>query len=204
MKRIPRMSSAGVLTPQSWEMVAQVIDANFRECQLQPGKGVTISSGSGGQSVSVKPSPVQAGSNAASINPWDIFITPTGTGGGATVKFQPGAISGALPSNMFSSFACNLSPTYYLMAACSSSDGSTITSSTLSFLQTSPSAPPASTASSAPSSFSFPLGVLIAGTFYNLYSRSVLVSSKEVLRTDKTAPSALELPYTSYWNWVVT
>ena len=203
MKRLPRMSSGGVLTPQSWDMVASVIDANFRECQLQPGKGVTISNGPGGQSVSVNLSPVQS-ANAASINPWDIFITPTGTGSGATVKFQPGTISGALPSNMFSSFSCNLIPTYYLMAACSSSDGSTINSSTLSFLQTSPSTPPASTASSAPSSFSFPLGVLVAGTFYNLYSRSVIVSSKEVLRTDKTEPSALELPYTSYWNWVVT
>jgi len=182
-----------MLTPQSWEMVAQVIDANFRECQLQPGKGVTISSGSGGQSVSVKPSPVQAGNS--SVSPFD-FIGVTST----TCQFQPGTIAGLIPTNMFATLTFS-SATSYLLATCTTS-GQKVTAATLSIDSSVPSLP-IPTVGAAPGTLYIVLGTFVSSSFTNFWGQSIACSPKEVMRVPKSSPTAFELPFTSYWDWSV-
>lgn len=53
MRKIPRLQSSGIITREQWDRIASVFDANFREVQLQPGVGCTITRGSGGQTVNV-------------------------------------------------------------------------------------------------------------------------------------------------------
>lgn len=193
MKRLPRMSSGGVLTPQSWDMVASVIDANFRECQLQPGKGVTISNGPGGQSVSVKS---VSSKPTTAISPFD-FIGVTST----TCQFQPGTIAGLIPTNMFATLTFS-SATSFLLATCTTS-GQKVTAATLSIASSVPSFP-IPTVGAAPGTLYIVLGTFASGAFTNLWKKSLAATPKEVMRVPKSSPTAFELPFTSYWDWAVS
>jgi len=193
MKRIPRMSSGGVLTPQSWDMVAQVIDANFRECQIQPGKGVTISNGTGGQIVSVNQ---VSKKSSLSVYPFD-FIGVSST----TCQFQPGTIAGLIPTNMFATLTFSTS-TSYLLATCATS-GQKVTAASLSIVSSVPSFP-IPTVGAAPSTLYIVLGTFTSGSFTNLWQKSISATPKEVMRVPVTNPTAFQLPFTSYWDWSVS
>jgi hypothetical protein len=67
MRKVPRVVSPGLLTRETWEPIARAIDANFRECIIQPGTGYNVRNSPGGQSLEIK----------------------RGLGGGASVTFDP-------------------------------------------------------------------------------------------------------------------
>ena len=53
MKKLPRISKAGYLTPTEWDGCCRVIESNLRELQIQPGIGYNVTNTSGGQTLKI-------------------------------------------------------------------------------------------------------------------------------------------------------
>lgn len=90
MKRLPRLSRSGVLTPSQWENVARVIEENFREATIQPGIGYTVNNSTGGATLAIK----QGIGSASSEQPFPFQCTlipqtnPDGTPAGNKVAVE--------------------------------------------------------------------------------------------------------------------
>ena len=147
----------------------------------------------------------------SSSNPWDIILEGVGTPDPITRKYSsykakvsPGLVAGAMPTNMFEEFTgVSGSGDYYLIAT-ASTDGRGITSVTIALGATSPPAPAAPTLGTAPFEVSIVVGVIVEGTPYNPWQKSINVQPKEVLREDKGTVGPYELPYQSWWGWSIT
>lgn len=87
MKRLPRLSKSGVLTPAQWDAVARVIEDNFRELRIQPGVGYTVTSSPGGVSFNVSGN----GKTAATVPPFKI-LTKISSEGAVSLGVAPGTL----------------------------------------------------------------------------------------------------------------
>jgi len=159
MKRLPRLSKSGVLTPPQWDQVARAIEANFRELTIQPGIGYTVRNSNGGCSLLIDS---QSTEQAARL-PWDIS-------GAGSVTIWPGSIQGLMPSNMFEEFSVTPNAINYVIASVTC-DGVSVTGIELSVETTAPDGQtPAE--NGYPSDFGIILGVIKDGASYNVWKRS--------------------------------
>lgn len=143
------------------------------------------------------------GGSSKQPDPWDVTLSAVGDPPTSyTAKFWPGLIAGMLPSNMFSTFNVPASGTHYLTATCSS-DGRAVSSSILSIESSAP-VFPAPKIEVADSEVQFPIGIFVDNVYFNLWKKNITVTTREVLREDKSDPGPLELPYTSWWGWQVS
>jgi hypothetical protein len=160
MKRLPRLSKSGVLTPPQWDAVARVIEDNFREATIQPGVGYTVKNSSGGASLEIK----SRGYGQSARLPFDLVVGTNSTGG-STITVVPGVVAGFLPSNIFSPISYS-SGDLYVWAEITSSNGN-ITGVTLSSGTTTPS-PQTASANYPPASLKILLGMIDAdGNSFN-------------------------------------
>ena len=171
MKRLPRLSKPGILTPSEWNGVAKVIEDNFREVTLQPGVGYTLNSSPGGQSLKIA-----GGSSSAppAKLPFDMILSVSG--GNDQVSLVPGICGGFLPTNLNTSVTIDLSSTVYVFLDVVASQGQ-ITSVTINANNT-PFAGQAPTAGYPPDSFVVPVGLITVDTngnstaTYNLLAKN--------------------------------
>jgi hypothetical protein len=77
--------------------VASVLDANFRSLQLQAGTGVRITTGPGGQTISVTPGGT---SSSAYRPPFTLYLTSESVGGSSvpSLGVMFGTVNGLIPS----------------------------------------------------------------------------------------------------------
>jgi hypothetical protein len=114
MKRLPRLSKSGILTPSQWEGVARVIEDNFREATLQPGVGYTVTNSPGGASLVVK-----AGAGAAAVAsglPFQLIVTTdpadTSSPPAPMIRVIPSSLAGGSMTDL--GFSLGDDPPYFL------------------------------------------------------------------------------------------
>jgi hypothetical protein len=170
---------------------------------LRDGIGYKVKRCSGGTTLDIRPA---LGGGTSTVYPWDIVSvvgvgTPDDDGkySSYTAKVYPAMISGSMPGNMFTPITFGPDDTKYLTASITT-DGMSVVSSTIA-LEDSPATPATPTLGRAPASLKVSLCVIAKLNYYNLWKRNITVQSREVLREDKPDPSAMELPYQSWWGW---
>lgn len=145
------------------------------------------------------------GGGSSSILPWTPLITPvtnnSGQVTGYKVKLYPATFAGLMPAGMFAEFQMGLTESKFFVVS-ANTDGKAVTSCTLDAESGAP-VPPTPSLAAAPSTFKTLVAVVASGTGYNLMGKSVSAFPREVLREDKSNPTAFELPYRSYYNWSV-
>jgi len=165
MKRLPRLSKSGILTPSQWDAVARVIESNLREVTLQPGVGYTLNSGPGGQSLVVNGGGGSSSTQAAKL-PWDITLTPTETAGSYLATIWPATVNGLIAENAFDSFPVTDTGLYYVVAT-ATTDGSVVSGIAISIVSSPPDSQlPATNA--LPSTVNIIVGVIKDGKAYNI------------------------------------
>ena len=110
---------------------------------------------------------------------------------------QPGTVNGIIPSNLFDSFAIDLTSTWYLVVTCSASDG-VVTSAVLS-ASTTPPTPQSASASLPPATFVIPFGIIIAGTAYCLLTANWISATPSALYTVTHEDGSISTYYA--WSW---
>lgn len=140
------------------------------------------------------------GGGVTALKPWDIIATPA-EGGGFNVKLYPATLGGYMPTGMFTEFFVDDTETAFFVVS-ATTDGKAVTSCSLG-TETSAPTPSTPALGAAPSTFKCTVAIMTNGTAYNLWGKSLSATPKEVLREDKPSPSALELPYRSYYNWLI-
>jgi hypothetical protein len=198
MKRIPRLSSSGVLTPPQWESVAKVIESNFREVTLQPGIGYHPKVGSGGTTMSIT---AVGGSSVPTLLPFDMTIaTASSPPNNYEIKVAAGTVNGVVPSNIFTPLDLGVSTldsvTIYVGLAVTATSGQiqsvTITKSTTTFANQTP------TASTPPASFTIPMGLITGGKVYNLLGKYWVNATSSILYSTADPSSGF---VTNYYVW---
>ena len=162
MKRIPRLAKEGILTKEGWNNeIAPILDANFREIQIQPGVGVTISRGTGGQIVNASTS---QGTTISQYIPWQLYNVAA-SGSVYSCNVWPGTVNGMVPSNITDTLYTNAVTTYFVCRIYT--DGNRITSSTI-FTQTTPPSPQTPGVNALPAQADFVFALFIGGIAYNV------------------------------------
>jgi hypothetical protein len=163
MKRLPRLSKPGILTPAEWNGVAKVIEDNFREVALQPGVGYTLKNSPGGSSLYIAPG---AGSQKKQRQPLDIMLEGDPSNpAGYLASIVPGTINGILPSNItnggnLAKFAISDAFTYFTLHLVS--NGKVLTAASIQTSTTAPD-PPTYSVNAAPATYDYLFGVTYKG-----------------------------------------
>jgi hypothetical protein len=195
---MPALRKYQVGEPVTAEMINGIVDA-IREAQLSSVVGGTYKRSSGGTTISINtPQKTVEGSIAEDNFPFKISF-PTVTG----CKFQAGVINGLLPSNYDATLTIPaVTPSYvrYIVVK-GTTDGKTISTAELAVETT---APLGSTAiNAAPTTYSCLIYVIASGEPYRTIGKSsILGIPQEIMRTPAVPASALELPYTSTYQWL--
>jgi len=199
MKRIPRLSSSGVLTPPQWESVAKVIESNFREVTLQPGVGYLPKVGSGGTTMSITGG--GAGSSVRSPLPFDMTLgIASAAPNNYEIKVAAGTVNGVVPSNIFTPLDLGVSTldsvTIYVGLSVTATSGQiqsvTIAKSTTAFANQTP------TASTPPALFTIPMGLITGGKVYNLLGKYWVNATSSILYSTADPSSGV---VTNYYVW---
>lgn len=126
---------------------------------------------------------------------------PVITGTSATITY--GTLNGIAPTNISSTFTIPSSGVRYLSLDVVASSGG-VSSSTLSITSSAPSVPGV-TLGFPPNSFSWPLYYINNQVLYRLIGLgSVIATSREVFRVQKSMPTPDNLPYDSYYTWLIS
>jgi hypothetical protein len=192
MKRLPRLSRSGVLTPSQWESVAKVIEDNFREVTIQPGVGYTVTNSSGGSSLKI----TGKGLFKRKL-PFDL-VKGSDESGASAVNVTPGIVAGFLPDNIFDAISYS-SGDLYIWAECTASDGS-IFSVTLNSGATTPT-PQEINEGFPPSSLNIPIGMIQGetGKSFNFIGANWLTPYPVVAYSIKDASGYIKNYY--IWKW---
>lgn len=195
MKRLPRLSKSGILTPAQWDGVAKVIEDNFRQVTLQPGIGYTLKTGPGGSSFVVTAQIPQK-----NLQPFDVM---SGTAEGASsATIVPGTLNGILPTNMFDSFTLDATSTWYFKAG-ATTDGTQVTAVEI-FVDNSPPDVQVPVPQALPASFDKLFAMSVDGKVFRMIpDGSITVAAQPLFTADRTswAPGK---PMTETWySWAV-
>lgn len=195
MKRLPRLSKSGILTPAQWDGVAKVIEDNFREVALQPGVGYTLKNSPGGSSIVVTPPIPQK-----NLQPFDVMLGSDGGAPSATIV--PGTVNGILPSNMFDTFDLDATSTWYFKAG-ATTDGTQVTAVEI-YVDNSPPDVQVPVPQALPASFDKLFAMSVAGKVFRMIpDGSITVAAQPLFTADRTswAPGK---PMTQTWySWAV-
>jgi hypothetical protein len=208
MKRIPRLSSDGFFTQNTWNTIANVIEENLREVQIQPGTGVTITRSPGGQTISTLNNG-NGGGGTQSVNlPWDAYSVSgigTETNGmfsNYSVLLYPSTINGTMPSNMFSALTLSGTGMQYVWLACTASSANRQISNTYINSGSTIPTPPAPVLNAVPSSINYLIGVMSNGTYFNIMGRAITLYVTEAGRVKRSNPAPNETPWDIYYTWM--
>ena len=178
MRNLPRMSREGILSREVWNnTIAPILEANFREVAIQPGKGYDFSRSSGGTFLNPKKT------SSAIVLPKKPFnISTGGTSEAPTITLWPGVVNGILPSNIYDTFSVDAVSLWYVKAACTS-DGTQITAATI-HVDASPPDIQTPATDAMPSEVDVLVGLYKASMTYNIFQGNVTLTPSTVSSAD--------------------
>ena len=144
------------------ERLNQMIDA-IQECQIQSVVGGYFKRGPGGSTITIPPQKRVAGGPVADETcPFEMSLTATAVG--FEISVQPGTINGVIPSKILSVITATTGSTSYVCIDCYT-DGKSVVTAEIAVKTTVPN-PPLETADTAPTFFSYPIGIVTNSTIY--------------------------------------
>ena len=136
-------------------------------------------------------------------SPWQIFFGVDDLGR-EVLKVYPGTINGVLPSNILDGFNIAKGQTNYIVADIKGGPKGNITEVILNST-TKPPEVQEPKESVPPTNFEFLIGMSKDKSIYNIYAgtSSINLEAKEVFRQQIKVSTFFEVPFKSYYNWVV-
>lgn len=197
----PGSPALAYLTSTRLAALVSAVRGLARGDNIQSGIGVIRKSVSGGVILSAKPAKGGGGGTAVSSTAFDVDVAVSGEG--YRLSVAPGTVNGLLPQNYDITYTTGAaSDCVFLLLTGTVANGG-IVSATLSFsASVADQIPP--NAEMPPSSFSWTLGMLVAGKWHKLVNGSLVVMPTEVFRTSKSSYLPGELPYKPWYAWAVT
>jgi hypothetical protein len=197
MKRLPRLSKSGILTPVQWDGVAKVIEDNFREVALQPGVGYTLKNSPGGASLVVG----GKGTASAALQSFDVIIG-SDENGTPTATIVPGTLNGILPSNMFDSFTLDATSTWYFKAG-ATTDGTQVTAVEI-YVDQSPPDQQTPVPQALPAAFDKLFALVKAGKVFRMIpDGSITVASQPLFTADRETWTPGKPMTETWYSWAV-
>jgi len=146
---------------------------------------------------------VKTRSGSLAQQPWQLYQSADGRGN-QTIRVYPGTVNGLLPSNIFEEFKISGSKTLYLIATVKAGPKGEITDCTLKTSGAQPK-PTQANKNAPPTQFSFVVGALENGSVFSVFAglASIPLEIKEVFRVQKNIKSFFEVPFDSYYSWVI-
>jgi hypothetical protein len=134
---------------------------------------------------------------------WDIFID-SDKNGNEVIKVYPGLVSGVLPQNILDDFRFSKNKTNYITAQIKGGDKGNVSECTIRVESRLPT-PPKPTESAPPSTFDVVVGIVDADTnVYSLFSgASINLRAQEVFRQQIKVSNFFEVPFKSFYTWVL-
>lgn len=195
----PGTSVAAYWNPDRVRALISVVRSLSRGDNIKGGLGMLRQSVADGVILSTRPT--RSSSAATTSNAFDVEVAPSGEG--YRLSVAPGTVNGLLPQNYDITYTTGAaSDCVFLLLTGTVANGG-IVSATLSFsASVADQIPP--NAEMPPSSFSWTLGMLVAGKWHKLVNGSLVVMPTEVFRTSKSSYLPGELPYKPWYAWAVT
>jgi hypothetical protein len=200
----------GGSTANALNNLVERIELMHQNLLLQPGAGIDVSRGEGGQTVSLSRIDVDAEETTDGPESWDHTIAPNAIDpvNDIDVQIQPGILSNLVATNWTSAWAGGAivvasTGTLYSKLKIESLDG--VVSSFEHVIDADP--PVAAVSATLPSVlFEFPLGIIVDGVFTKLVSGNPITARPiEVFRLPKAGGTYGfgEMPFEIYYNWEV-
>jgi len=196
---LPYFAPGGKLRDQLTAERLNKIVAAIRSLEIQPGANIHVSRTPGGTSLKAVV-PQQKGGAAAAEEVYPFRLESSSTSGGIAVTVHPGTINGVIPSGILVPTLVVTSGMRYICID-ATTDGKAVTSAEIAVKTTAP-APPAETAESAPTAFTFLLGVVTNSTVYRtIPCNNITVPILPTISVEDVTYSARLRNFTQYYNW---
>ena len=189
--------------PITADLLNNIIDS-IRECQIQSGVGYSFNRGSGGTTLTIKPSQQGTSSAISEVCPFDVGTSVSGAQ--LLIKVDVGSLNGIYPTNYadclsFDSTPLTTSPTGSTNVVVDvTTDGQQVTAFELAVSNQLSAVTP--TTPLAPTNFKWPIAHILNGVVYKTIGcGSLQASIKENVRIAKTPNTPADNAYDIYYYW---